>query len=1167
MRRFLLSVIFIGFSFLFSFAQIPGFKGRSGYFKMPVTIQQGDYVEKKIVFKLKKDYSTLIYGDNINHSDFQALMIAINGKVKRKHPNAVQSIHNLKSTGISANPLSMIFEIEYRDPYSVEQVINQLYSFNLVEYAEPLYIPKLLYNDPHITDQYYLARIDALSAWNQEKGDTNIVIGIVDTGVELTHPDLIKNIKHNYADLIDGMDNDGDGYIDNFTGWDLGEADNNPTPTVGGHHGTWVSGCAAAVPDNNDGGVGVGFNTKIMPIKITNSSGYLTAAYDGIIYAAEHGCRVINTSWGTEGAYSQYCQEIIDYAVSKGCVVVAAAGNSNNEGLFYPASYENVISVAGTDQTDQKWIYNAPNGSNYNGYVDICAPAKAIYTTYQGGGFINIGGGTSFSSPQVAAAAALVMAKFHGYNNKQVVCQLKATVDDIYAIPFNAPYVGKMGSGRLNVNNALTQTGFPYVQPISVHANYGRLDTGETVDLWIDMINYLTATTGVTAKISSTNPNITIINNTCSYGSIANMETKVGASPFKIVVGSGASINELVVFEVQVTNGPHTWTENTSIRVNRDYVDVIVNDLRTSVTNYGSIGYDFGLFGQGVKYKNNTSLMYEIGLMIGTDSSHVSAARDFEFYTDPLMTVASPGESEFDVKGTFSDQSAGSSALNIQINQKTLAWTTTGNSKYVIVEYCIKNKAAGDINNAYVGLYADFDIIDGKKNKVGYVAGKKLGYGYKEGGIYSGVQLLTNETANFYAINNDGSSGSININDGFSSAEQFQALSAGTSHTSATEGDIAGMMSAGPINIAKGDSVWVAFAIMGGDNLNDLITSANNASINYKNLRAVQASLVDFSDVSCYGVADGKISLELTHGVAPYTVSWSNAPGNTSATATNLTKGNYVVKVKDKMKFEVTQNYTISEPSKLQMTKGAIQDVKCYGDNTGSVQLTVSGGSPNYYYDWHNSSISSIASPNLPAGTHILTLSDARGCSITDTIEVKQPEKLALNVTHVSNDTTGTGKGNATVSLSGGTLPYSYLWDDSLAQHSSTASGLFAKTYTISVSDNNNCSVSQEIVVSGKPEVNKNAVEENDPAKYNMSIFPNPATNYFFIEFELSETGIIDLSLYDQNGKKAKQVLTGNYNKGSYKTLVYTDDLSAGYYFYRLKTGTSSAAGKVNVLN
>ncbi|MCX6182490.1 MAG: S8 family serine peptidase [Bacteroidetes bacterium] len=539
MRKLLLLLVFIGVFVATSYSQIPGLKGRSGYFKMPGNVKEEDYQTKKVVFKLKKEYASFIYNGSINHNDFQALIIAISGKVKRKHPKSFQSIHGFKSTESSS--LTMIFELEYQDAYTVEQVINQLYSFNMVEYAEPLYIPKLLHlpNDPQASNQYNLNNINAYAAWDLEKGDTNIVVGIVDTGVEITHPDLIQNIKRNYNDPIDGLDNDGDGFIDNFSGWDLGENDNDPAPTAGGHHGTWVSGCAAAVPDNNIGGTGVGFNVKIMPIKITNANGYLTSAYDGVVYAAEHGCKVINTSWGTEGAYSQYCQEIINYAVNKGCVVVAAAGNSNNEGLFYPASYENVVSVAGTDQQNQKWIYNTPNGSNYNGYVDVCAPAKAIYTTYQGGGFINIGGGTSFSAPQVAATVALVMAKFPNYSNKQVVAQIKSTTDDIYQIPFNAPYIGKLGTGRLNVGKALIDQGVAYVQPVDVRASYGRLASGETIELSIDLINYLAATTGVTASISTTNPNVSIVANSSSYGTMGNLEKKSGATPFKILVGNG----------------------------------------------------------------------------------------------------------------------------------------------------------------------------------------------------------------------------------------------------------------------------------------------------------------------------------------------------------------------------------------------------------------------------------------------------------------------------------------------------------------------------------------------------------------------------------------------------------------------------------------------------
>ncbi|MCX6182489.1 MAG: T9SS type A sorting domain-containing protein [Bacteroidetes bacterium] len=626
-------------------------------------------------------------------------------------------------------------------------------------------------------------------------------------------------------------------------------------------------------------------------------------------------------------------------------------------------------------------------------------------------------------------------------------------------------------------------------------------------------------------------------------------------------------MNELVVFEVSVTNGVKTWKDNVSIRVNRDYVDVSVNDLYTSVTNYGSVGYDFGLFGQGVKYKNATSLMYEMGLMIGVDSAHVTSARDFEFYTDPLMTIASPGESDFDVVGTFNDQSAGLSSLKIGVTQKTMAWNAPGHSKYVIIEYCIKNQGADAIKNAYVGLYSDFDIIDGKKNKAAYVPGKKLAYGYKEGGVYAGVQLLTNEKANYYAFNTNGADGSINVLDGFSSKEQFQALSSGTVRSSAQEGDVAGLISAGPFNIAKGDSEWVAFAIMGGDNLNDLISSANNASSKYKELRSVQTALLEFSDVSCYGAADGKISMDAFHGVKPYTFSWSNTNGINSSAATKLAGGTYVFKVKDKMKFELTQTFTISEPTKLQLTKGAVTDVKCYGENTGSVALSVSGGTPNYYYNWHNSSIPSIAAPNLTAGTHILTISDSRACALTDTIVIKQPAaRLLSSVAEIVNDTTGAGLGAATIAVTGGTAPFTYVWDDALTQHTASVNNLSAKTYNAIITDSHNCSASQEVVITGVTDTHKNAIEENDPTRYKMSVFPNPATSYFFIEFELEESGIIELALYDETGKKAKQVLNGIYAKGSYKTLVYSDDLSAGYYFYKLKTSDASAAGKVNVL-
>ena len=121
-------------------------------------------------------------------------------------------------------------------------------------------------NDPlaNPTNQYHLLNVNCFNAWDINKGDSSIVIGITDTGTDPTHPDLMNSVKRNYADVFDGFDNDGDGFIDNYIGWDLGENDNDPSFNANAH-GVHVSGLAAATADNNLGGAGTGFNCKFLP--------------------------------------------------------------------------------------------------------------------------------------------------------------------------------------------------------------------------------------------------------------------------------------------------------------------------------------------------------------------------------------------------------------------------------------------------------------------------------------------------------------------------------------------------------------------------------------------------------------------------------------------------------------------------------------------------------------------------------------------------------------------------------------------------------------------------------------------------------------------------------------------------------------------------------------
>ncbi len=1161
-----------------SYSQIGGLKGKSTYFKMPLNIVPEDYLIKHVVFKVNGAGRLLTQKNQINHIDFKKMLAIINGKLTRKFPTHASSVNFghgiLERSNEGFVDLSLIYEIDYNGNYTIEEVVNQLYSFGIVEYAEPVYIPKLLYgiNDPLAFNAYYLDVIRAYDAWDNQTGDTNVVVGIVDTGIDILHPDIAANIKHNYNDPIDGIDNDLDGKIDNFNGWDLGENDNDPTPTAGGYHGLWVAGCAAAVPNNNSMGAGAGYNTKVMPIKITNASGSLTAAYDGIVYAADHGCKIINASWGSSGAYSMYNQEVINYAaINKGCVIVAAAGNDNNQGLFYPASYENVVSVGGTDQTDNKWVFSETNGSNYNQSIDLCAPSKAIWTTYQGNQYIKIGGGTSFASPQVAAGAALVWSEYPHYTAAQVVARLKSTTDDIFSIPFNQVYKGQLGAGRLNLYKAVAFPETPFVGPVKIYSGDGVMQAGDTVTFWIDLQNFLSTTSSVTAKISTISPNVVILDSISSYGGFATLELKQGSVPYRMIILNSAAQNELVSFLVTITDGTYTWEETISIYINRDYIDIDKNLIQTSLTNTGNIGYNFGKQGSGFKYKNSSSAIYEMGLVIATDSIHVSSAREFDFNTAFQVNTSSAGESDFDIISTFNDDFAAADKLNLEVTQKCLSWNSSGNDKYVIIEYCIKNKGISNLANVNVGMYTDFDIIDRTTNKAGYVSSKKLGYAYKDGSPFYGVQTLSNETPFFYAFNNDGAGGSINTNDGFSSAEQFASMIGGIARTSATLGDVATMIGASGLNINTGDSVWVTFALVAGDDLNDMSSSATNALAAYKALRNVKASLSLLSDVSCYNAADGKISLNVTNGTQPYSITWTGLPGVNSSNLTGLSKGTYQAQIKDKMNFVVYQSYTINEPSAIVINKTSVTDVLCYGKKTGDVAYTVSGGSPSYYYNWNNSSIASVSNPGLPAGTHYLTISDANGCFVNDTIEITQPSSSIQLSVSSTDDSLARGIGCANASVFGGVAPCSFLWSDSNATNDSAVTKLTEGTYSVEVSDANSCKLSKSVTI-------KNIVNEIDngnnngnsvftyDSKSTLKAFPNPASSYFILEFELEKTGNIDVFMYDEGGKKVKQILSGQYYQGAYKVLVYTDDLANGIYYYTLKENTAAFSGKITVM-
>ncbi|GBF56099.1 alkaline phosphatase [Microcystis sp. 0824] len=284
------------------------------------------------------------------------------------------------------------------------------------------------------------------------------MIGVIDTGVDYNHQDLVGNIWTNPGEIAgDGIDNDGNGYIDDIRGWDFAYNDNNPSDVNG--HGTHVSGTIAGKGNNGVGVTGVAWNAKIMPLKFLNDqgSGSTSNAILAINYATAKGVKLTNNSWGG-GGYSQALYDAINAAGQAGALFIAAAGNdakNTDTSPSYPASYNlaNIISVASTTRTDALSSF-----SNYGlTSVDLGAPGSEIYSTTPNNTYSTYSG-TSMASPHVAGAAALLWSQNPTWTAQQVKDALMNTGDPL------ASLAGKTVSGkRLNVFNALAAANLPSV--------------------------------------------------------------------------------------------------------------------------------------------------------------------------------------------------------------------------------------------------------------------------------------------------------------------------------------------------------------------------------------------------------------------------------------------------------------------------------------------------------------------------------------------------------------------------------------------------------------------------------------------------------------------------------------------------------------------------------
>ncbi|HGY56496.1 MAG TPA: T9SS type A sorting domain-containing protein [Caldithrix abyssi] len=314
--------------------------------------------------------------------------------------------------------------------------------------------------DSLLDKQWYLQTIGAQQAWQYTKGDSSVLIGVIDTGIDYRHPDIRPGLWVNRSELngLPGVDDDGNGFVDDSLGWDFTDAprfpdggdyldqDNDPMDEYGTGHGTQVAGIIVAANGNGRGISGTAPGVRVMNLRAGTAAGYLEEddVANAILYALDNGARIVNMSFG-DVALSRFLKEVIYYAAQEGILFIAAAGNSASDAAHYPSGLPEVISVGASTPAD-----GLAGFSNYGNTLDVIAPGVDMLSTAIGGGYNSVNG-TSFSAPLVSAVAGLLLSHNSEYSNGQIRNILKTSAKDVLSKGWD--YYS--GAGRLSAIGAV----------------------------------------------------------------------------------------------------------------------------------------------------------------------------------------------------------------------------------------------------------------------------------------------------------------------------------------------------------------------------------------------------------------------------------------------------------------------------------------------------------------------------------------------------------------------------------------------------------------------------------------------------------------------------------------------------------------------------------------
>jgi len=765
-----------------------------------------------------------------------------------------------------ARGLDRIYEIPLRHGADVAQVAAKLAQLPEVEYAEPRYLYPTLENesvartmatpnDPQFGNQGFLNLIQAPSAWDVIKSEANRpLVAIVDGGTMWTHQDLQANVWTNPGEIAgNGIDDDGNGYVDDVHGWDFLANDPDPrgssTTPNNADHGTHTAGLAAAVTNNALGVASASWNPRFMAVNASASSdNFIAYGYEGILYAVDNGASIINLSWGGPD-WSQMGKDVIDYAVSQGALIFAAAGNEGTQVPQYPGAFPGVYAVVNLN-------YIAPGtdtrrfSSSYGPWVDLAAPGSDVLSTVDanpGNSYATMTG-TSMASPVAAGVAALIKAQHPSWTGLKVGEQLRATCDNIDPLNPSTEWF-RLGKGRVNAFRAVTESP-PSVRIASftfTDANgNGELNRGETVTLSLSLHNYRSPATGLNLTLTSATTDIVVVDGSEAVGGLAEDANTSLPAAFSFTVALNATLGSLADLRVNMTATGYSDFQWIQLPIEPITKTHDVNKMHVSVAATGNLGW-VGFPGEpgaaegfGIEYDGSPNCVFEGGLLVGIDGAHVADAirtdvehTDFAPLYPPIRRT--PGlASAQETQMSYIDVGNPTPPVGIRVMSESRAYTSSTTDDFVLLGYRITNTSGSTKTGMRVGLFFDWDIDSEHfdTNRADFDAVRGMGYAFDTSDPslpYYGILVLKGGASNIYAAFAPGS---------FTDATKWEAMT-GVYTTSTGPGDVSNMLSTGPFTVAANDSVVVWYALVGGHTLAELQANADQAKTLWNSLVAV----------------------------------------------------------------------------------------------------------------------------------------------------------------------------------------------------------------------------------------------------------------------------------------------------------------------------------------